>query len=420
MRPGRKVLLAVIVIAVLGLIVVASLRSRGDQALEVYAEAAEVREMVQEVEASGEIDPRVKVKISAHVVGRIERLFVEEGDRIEAGAPFLELEREAFVAARDQAAAQLASSRTAVRQTAVDRADARAQPARFERLAAQGITSQEQLDARRLATTSAELSVDRAREAVRQAEASLVKARDDLAKTTIFSPIAGRVVELNAEQGEVVVSGTMNNPASVIGTIADLSEILAVVDVDETEIVEVEPGQPVEVRVAAVPGAVYHGEVVEVGSSGYARSRQPDVTYFKVEVLLTDADQRLRPGMSARVAVRTAVHPEALAVPIQAVREDLPEDGDDEADEGSSADPDAEPPKAVFVVADGVATRRRVTTGISDATHVEITDGLSAGEVVISGPYRTLRDLEGGEQVQVVEPGNGKDDDEKNQSADKG
>jgi HlyD family secretion protein len=420
MRPGRKVLLAVIVIAVLGLIVVASLRSRGDQALEVYAEAAEVREMVQEVEASGEIDPRVKVKISAHVVGRIERLFVEEGDRIEAGAPFLELEREAFVAARDQAAAQLASSRTAVRQAEVDLADARAQQARFERLAAQGITSQEQLDARRLATTSAELSVDRAREAVRQAEASLVKARDDLAKTTIFSPIAGRVVELNAEQGEVVVSGTMNNPASVIGTIADLSEILAVVDVDETEIVEVEPGQPVEVRVDAVPGAVYHGEVVEVGSSGYARSRQPDVTYFKVEVLLTDADQRLRPGMSARVAVRTAVHPEALAVPIQAVREDLPEDGDDEADEGSSANPDAEPPKAVFVVADGVATRRRVTTGISDATHVEITEGLSAGEVVISGPYRTLRDLEGGEQVQVVEPGNGKDDDEKNQSADKG
>src|SRR4029078_1888273 len=156
---------------------------------------------------------------------------------------------------------------------------------------------------------SARLSLEDAQEGVRQARASLVKARDDLAKTVIYSPLSGRVIKLNAEEGEVVVSGTMNNPGSVIATIADLSEILAKVDVDETEVVDVAVGQSAVLKVDALPRREYHGRVVEVGSSGTRRAAQPDVHFLEVKVLLADADEALRPGMSVRAEISAATHP---------------------------------------------------------------------------------------------------------------
>ena len=410
MSPLKRWLIAVGVVAVLGVIVFASIRSRAAEGTKVYTEAVGRRDMVARVKASGEIDPRVKVKISAHVVGRIEKLFVKEGDRIEAGQPFLELERTGFVAARDQSAALLQSAETAVRQADVHLADARRQERRAVELSAQGIVTQEQLDAAHLRATSAELDLDRARDGVHQARAALDKARDDLAKTTIFAPLAGRVIELNAEEGEVVVSGTMNNPASVIGTIADLSELLAVVDVDETEIVDVALGQEATVDVDAVPETTYHGQVVEVGSSGYAKPRQPDVTYFRVKVLIADADDGLRPGMSARVAIRTAGHDGVLAVPIQSVVERPPAGAAEKPAAGAPAATPApaaknqEPEKVVFLVTAGKAKRQAVATGIADTTHVEITSGLAGGEEVVIGPYRSLRDLKDGEAVRVTTP----------------
>ncbi len=439
----KRALLILGAVAVLAAVVAASIaRSRGEKATAVYAETVERRDIVRTVKASGEIDPRVQVKISAHVIGRIERLYVEEGDTIALGAPFLDLEKAAFLAARDQAAAQLASAETAVRQAEIDLADAGIKLRRAERLAADGIVTAEALEAARLAEASARLGLDRAREAVRQAQASLVKAEDDLAKTTIYAPLAGTVTELNAEQGEVVVSGTMNNPASVIGTIADLSEILTVVEVDETEIVEVALGQPAEVEVDAVPDHRYHGEVVKIGRSGFSTARQPDVTYFAVEILLADADRRLQPGMSARAEIESAIHHGVPVVPIQAVverpvereeadeadeaREDDGEDGgaverngEDEdggeaEDQGEAADQDDDDDeeKVVFLVVDGESERRAVETGVADETHVEITRGLDGGETVVTGPYRTLRDLEDGDPVRVEEP----DEDEDGES----
>jgi HlyD family secretion protein len=183
----------------------------------------------------------------------------------------------------------------------------------------------------------------------------------------------------------VVVSGTMNNPASVIGVIADMAEINAEVDVDETEIVNVKLGQEATVRVDALPGHEYKGKVVEVGSSGYNRANQPDVTFFKVKILLDHPDDNLRARMSVRAEIRTASHPGALTVPIQAVVER----------EGEKAK------KVVYVIEGGKARERTVQTAISDETHVELTAGVKAGEQVITGPYRTLRDLKDGDAVRV-------------------
>jgi HlyD family secretion protein len=387
----KKFLIGLVVVLALGGIVFASIHSQGgDKGDKVYAEKAEKRELAQVVKATGELQPRIQVNISAHVVGKIDKLYVQEGDLIRKGQPFLRLEEQAFLAQRDQWAAQLRSTQTAVQQAEVSLADSRVKLARAQKLKTEGITTQQDLEAAQLAEASARLQLDSAHEAVSQARANLIQAQDALTKTTIYSPLTGRVITLNAKEGEVVVSGTMNNPGSVIGIIADMAEINAEVDVDETEIVNVKLGQEAVVRVDALPGSEYKGKVVEVGSSGYNRANQPDVTFFKVKVLLDHPDDNLRARMSVRAEIRTASHPGALTVPIQAVVEREGEKGE-------------KTKKVVYVIDGGKAHERTVATGISDETRVELTSGVKPGEQVVTGPYRVLRDLKDGDAVQVSE-----------------
>jgi HlyD family secretion protein len=413
----KKLAIGALVVLVLGAIVFASLRAGGgEEGTKVYAEPAARHPIGQVVKASGEIDPRVKVNISAHVVGKIIKLYVREGDRIEKGKPFLELEKQAFQAERDRWAAQLRQAQTDVRQAEVSLADARHKLERAERLHAEGVTAAEQLEAAQLAETSAHLRLDDAGQAVNQSRANLAKALDDLAKTTIYSPLSGRVVSLKAEEGEVVIPGTMNNAASVIGTIADLSEILAKVDVDETEIVNVHIGQPANIKVDAIPDHTYRGRVVEVGSSGYNRPSQPDVTFFEVKILLDETGENLRPGMSVRAEIETRPAADALVVPIQSVVERKPL-ADAKASTAASTGKD-EPVKVVFVIENGKAHQREVKTGISDETRVEILAGLKPQESVITGPYRSLRDLKDGDAVHVTTAD--KEESDKDKKADKG
>ena len=401
----RGLLVAFGALVLVAILVASLLSGRKQSGEKVYVESASRRELTQSVKSSGQIQPRIKVNISAHVIGKIEKLFAVEGAAIAVGAPFLELEREAFLAARDNARAQLAMSNTALQQAIVSAADDVVRLARAEQLATQGISSVEALEAARLRRTSADLSVEQARQAVTQAGAMLVKAEDDLRKTTIYAPLSGRVIALNAEVGEVVVSGTMNNPASVIGTIADLSEILAEIDVDETEVVHLANGQKVILKVDAVPDREYTGRVVEIGSSGYAKPTQPDVTFFQAKVLFDSPDEALRPGMSARAEIQVSTHADTLAVPIQAVVERKPKSpkSDGEASPPGSTR-QALPVSVVFVVEAGKAKSVAVKSGISDATDVEIVEGLSGGEQVITGPYRALRKLDDGDPVRVTNP----------------
>lgn len=402
----KKALFTLAVLAVLAVIVIASLRAGGGgQGTKVYAETVELRDITQVVKATGGVDAREKVNISSHLIGKIEELYVEEGEDVESAQPFLELEKEAFVAARDDWASRLAVARNDVEQARVSLADARLKAERARRLHDEGILTSEQLEAAELALTSAELRLARAREMVHQAEANLVKARDDLAKTTLYAPISGRVVSLQAEEGEVVVSGTMNNPASIIGTIADLSELLAVVDVDETEIVLVRVGQEAQLQVDALPDETYRGRVVEVGSSGYSRPQQPDVTFFQVKLLFLEPGPELRPGMSVRADIESASRQEVPVVPIQSVVQRPPQDGDEGTDEEV---------EVVFVIQEGEAVQRPVETGLSDETHVEIARGLEAGEQVVTGPYRVLKDLDHGDAVQI----RSSDDDEADEEED--
>lgn len=403
----KKILIGVLVVLALGAIVFFSLRSGGGKkGARVYAAEVERRGIARLVKASGEIDPRIKVNISAHVIGKIERLFVEEGDEIAKGDPFLELEREAFTAARDSAAAQLAIAQSRTRQAEINLRDGELKLARMKRLAEEQIASAEQLEQAELQHNSTALGLEQAREAVLQARAALDKAKDDFSKATIYAPLSGRVIELNAEQGEVVVSGTMNNPASVIGTIADLSEILAEVEVDETEVAFLSVGQRADLKVDALPDRVFSGGVVEIGSSGYETPSQPDVTFFKVKILFDAPAPELRTGMSVRAEISTAQKDDVLVVPIQAVvnRPPLDENGEPDGEKDEVA--------VVFVLEgkdENSVRQAPVESGLADPTHVEVVSGLEEGEKVVTGPYRALKDLEHGDDVRVQ---NDSDDEE--------
>jgi HlyD family secretion protein len=388
----KRILIVVACLVVVGVAVTAAIRARGGKkGVRVYVEPAARRDLLQVVKATGDIEPRTKVNISAHVIAKIEKLYVNEGDRVQKGQPFLMLEQNVFIADRDQWAAQLRSAETAVAKQQVELDDATVKLARAKRLFTAGFFTAEQWENAQLAERSSRLQLEQTRDVVSQDRANLERAQTDLGKTVIYAPIGGQVISLAAKEGEVVVSGTMNNPASVIATIADMSQVLAEVDVDETEIVQVKLGQRATLKVDALPKRVYHGTVTEVGSSGYGRPSQPDVTFFRVKVQLDDSDSQLRSGMSVRAEIATQADRAALVVPIQAVVERAP-----------PGRPGADEIKVVFVVAGGRAHLRPVETGISDETQVEVLSGLHPGDQLVTGPYRSLRDLKDGDLLDVT------------------
>lgn len=385
-------------VVLLVVIIVASIRGGGGNAQRVYVTPAGTQQIESVVTASGQIDPKVKVNISAHVIGKIERLYFEEGDTVRRGQKLVDLERPIFTAQRDRTRAELATRRIEVQRAQAALTAAELSYKRAEELQRQGIQAQEIFDRARVDLANARAGYASSLAGVRQAEATLRQADEDLSRTTIVSPLDGKVVQLNAREGEVVVTGTMNNPGSVIAVIADLSEILVEAEVGETEIVGIEIGQPARITVDAVSDREYRGHVAEIGSSAAVRDTGGSgIRYFKVKVAIDDPGQDLRPGMTSQVSIVTRTVPNAVSVPIQAVVERVPGATDEEEE-----DDDAKKEKFVFLARDGKADMTPVKTGISDATHVAIVSGIKAGDPVVTGPFRTLRSLKDDAAVEVV------------------
>lgn len=396
MKRGAIIAVALVLV---GVIIFFSVRSGNGDAQKVYAEPAKPHTIQAVVTAPGEIDPKLKVNISAHVIGKIEKLYFNEGDVVKKGQKLVELERPAYVAQRDRMRAQLANQRIEVQRSKGALATAELSYKRAQNMQQQGIQAQELFDKARLDFQNAEAAHASAKEGVLQAEAGLVQAENDLSHTTIESPISGKVVQLSAREGEVVITGTMNNPGSVIAVIADLSGILVKAEVGETDVVGIRVGQPAAIRVDAVPDKEYKGHVIEIGSSANIRqSAGSGVRYFTVKATIDNADERLRPGMTSQVSIVTNTVANTIAVQIQSVVERVP--GAKKGDEESS-DENLPKKKYVFLVKDGKVHMVEVQTGISDATHVALLSGVKSGDTVVTGPFRTLKKLHDGDAVEI-------------------
>lgn len=399
----KKTLIIVGAVLLVGVIIFASVRGGGSKGEKVYVEPVTTRNIQAIVTAPGEIDPKVKVNISAHIVGKIEKIYFVEGDRVHKGQRLVELEKTAYQAAYLRATAAVLNSRIEVARAKTAVATAETAYKRALNMKQQGIQAQDLFDQARQSNDNAVAAYDSARQGVAQAEALLQQAQTDLDHTTILSPIDGKAVELNAHEGEVVITGTMNNPGSVIAVIADLSEILVLAEVGETEITGIRVNEPAKVHVDAIPEKEYAGHVAEIGSSAALKQGVgAGMRYFKVKVQIDNLDDRLRPGMTSQVSIVTTTAGSALSVPIQSVVERVPpalaksKTGSDDEDEN------APKLKYVFLMKDDKVKMTEVKTGVSDATHVALVSGVKANEKVVTGPFRTLKKLKDGDSVEVT------------------
>ena len=406
----KKPLIVAAAIAILALIVWASIRDSKPRGTKVEVEGAEHRTVSSRVKATGEITPEKKVEISAKVVGEIISLPVVEGQEVSAGQLLLDIERDLYEAARDQAKAALRQAEVSVRRQEVQLTDAKRNLRRIQELLTDGLVSQEALDAAQLAVDTAEVEIEAQSHSVEQYRSGLRRTEDDLARTTIRSPMDGIIIQLDAEQGETVVPGSTNLPGSVIMIVADMSRLLAEVEVSEVDVVSVQLGQQAEVTVDALGATEPQlGHVVEIATSG-RRDQTQGTIRFRVKVALDDPDPSLRPAMTAKVDILTATSDDALTVPVQAVvKRRLDDDGDEIT---GSAAKGMDETDVVYVIVDDKAAVIPVSTGVSDVLYVEITDGLSEDQEVIIGPYRTLKKLEDGDSVRTEEKTEADEDDD--------
>ncbi|MBN2538051.1 efflux RND transporter periplasmic adaptor subunit [candidate division WOR-3 bacterium] len=363
-RRTRSVLIVAGIVVVLGAIVLLNLRP-SEKGEPVNTHAVGFGSILSRVSATGELKARAQVNLQAELMGVVNRLHVEEGDWVSRGDLLLELDRKSYQA-------QLVSARARWVQ-------ARQSHARVESLYARQLVSAEQHEA--------------SLAAFEMAEAQYEEARDRHEKTSIRAPIAGTVTRVNVEEGETVIIGTMNNPGTVMMVIADLSEMEAVVSVDETDVVTLEPGQRADVEVDALPDTVFAGAVTRIGLMPIqdVLSTTANVVEFETTVALDSTVPALRPGMTVSVDITTASLDSVLVVPIQAVgRREV-------------ADEERE---TVFVVEGGKAVLRSITTGRSSDTELEVKSGLAPGDTVITGPYKVLAKLRDGKPVRSTrQPG---------------
>jgi HlyD family secretion protein len=399
----KKTLIIIAAVVLVGVIIFASVRGGGSKGEPVYVEPVTQRNIQAIVTAPGEVNPKVKVNISAYIIAKIDKLYFNEGDAVKKGQRLVDLERTAYQAAYARATAAVSNSRIEVARAKTNVATMDLAYKRAMNLKQQGIQAQELFDQARQNHDNAVAAYDSANQGVAQAQALLQQAQNDLDHTTILSPMNGRAVQVNAHEGEVVIPGTMNNPGSVIAVIADLSEILVEAEVGETEITGIRLNESSKVHVDAIPDKEYNGHVAEIGSSAALKQGTgAGMRYFKVKVQFDDADERLRPGMTAQVSIITTTSGSALSVPIQSVVERVPPSLAKSKTGTDDEDANAPKSKYVFIVKDGKVKMTEVKTGVSDTTHVALVSGVSKNDQIVTGPFRTLKKLKDGDSVEVT------------------
>lgn len=412
-----------------------------EKAIEVRLETVAIRDLVRTVGAPGNIEPKSNVKLSAQVQARISELPYEEGDEVEANAVVVRLDDEDLQAALESSEANLMLQQAMHAQALVglssSRASTRSEEARLEGArAALDETTAEVGRVRELFDTKdrsradllraeasfqqqeanvkiAEAAVEVGEQGVKRAQAVVLgalasievsraqirRARKDLANTTISTPISGIITTLDKEVGELVVVGTMNNPASVIMEIADLSEMLFQARVDEANVTSVEAGQDVDVFINAYGDEVFKGVVRKVGQQ---RLTHTDGTYFfEAEIVVSLKEgQTLRSGLTASCEILVETIPDAMQVPSQAVLSRRISDLPKEIVEASELIDNRKTfTYVVYTVADGKAWATPVTIGASDLKNTVIEAGLGEGDRVIAGPYKILEDLKHGQVI---------------------
>ena len=416
---------------------------RGSDLPTVAAETLRRRDLQAVVSASGKIQPKRQVNVSANTMGRVTRLEVQEGEHVREGQFLLEIDPRSLEGQLQRGEASVAVARSALLQTsaAVEQARAilelaRQNLRRQEELWAEGLTSRESLERAQneVAVREAELRTHEQEmltreEQIKQEQASLATTQYNMSQVTISSPMDGMITRRNIEEGENVMVGTMNNAGTVLLTIADMSVIQSEIEVDETDIPDVTLAQEARVTIDAVPNQTFRGRVTEIGNSPIQTTGGDPITAqatnFKVIITLDEEVPGVRPGFTCTAEITTATRQNVVSVPIQAVtvREMLYDGAGTLVHEPPPPVPSRfrlfrrpaneaivevpEPPpghtrmetEGVFVVRDGRAVFAPIALGIAGERYFEILSGVTETDQVITGPFATVRELADGSPV---------------------
>ena len=432
----KKLLIASgIVVVIAAAVVVGLMKKNKRQDIEVQTTAVKKQRVVETVTATGKVQPHIQVKISADVSAKITKLAVKEGDWVEKGDFLLELDRERYVAAAERAEASLKSSESDAKLAKESMMKAEKDYLRTKELFEKKLESSASFDA-----VAATYQVEKARyestlNNVEQARASRKQAQDDLSKTRIFAPMAGTISQLNKEVGEIALGSQFQE--DVIMVVSDLVGMEALVEVDENDVVAISQSDTANIEVDALPNTIFRGYVSEIANTakvtgtgtadqktefevkvaiiGKTKALGTNGTAKGIEVTQTRSTSDLRPGMTASCDIVTETRDSTLAVPIQSVTVrtmDQLQKKPEGKKSGEAIAADSEktqftPDKdgfveIVFVVKNGKVEARQVKTGIQSSSHIEILEGLSEGDEVVTGSYRAIsKDLENGAAVSV-------------------
>jgi HlyD family secretion protein len=464
LKTKWKIVIGIVVLLMIAAGVFASVKYSQRGIVTVQTGHAVKQDLASIVTASGEIKPKNYINIGANAQGDLTAILVKEGDHVRKGQLLARIENvqpEADVTAQkatlasaeaDAAASEAAGKasetnvdtmRATIDQSKADLEKAQVEFQRGSELYNQHLIAKQDYDQRkatydgmkagvavaeaRLAQAKAQLVQAAATTAssqrrVSQIRANLTRYTDVLKKFDSYAPLDGVVTNLPVRVGESVVQGIQNSAGSTIMTIADMSIITSEVKVDETDIVNVRLNQRADVTIDAIPNQIFKGHVIEIGNTAIVRSTglaasqsttsNQEAKDFKVVVALDNPPEDLRPGLSSTAKITTATRGQALTIPIQALT--VRQKGDLEP-KPKDAKKSAPPPKlspaeekarkeeiqGVFVVANGKAVFRKVATGITGATDIEVVDGLKDGEEIVTGTYQVIRTLKNDTSVKV-------------------
>jgi len=381
-KSKKKFFIISAILLLIAVIIFINLQAQREKSLTVTVEKAQKENLVSKISASGEVKPKKSVNISAHIAGRIIEIGVEEGQMVQKDDFLLKLESTQYEASADRDRAYIRSLQAEkIKANAKLEIDKKVYQ-RKKSLYDKQLISMEELESAEAQYEISKASYESIGYQIKQAQASLRSTLDNLEKTVYNSPIDGIITSLNVEEGEIALVGTMNNPGTVLMTIADLSVMEVDVEVDETDIIGVEMGQSAEVQVDAFPDQAIKGSVTEIGSSAIqSLSGSEESKDFKVVITLENPPKNLKPGLSATADIITAEKYEVLTVPISALVLKETEEQTDIQEEG------------VFVIKDDRAKFRPVEKGIMGELKIEIVSGVEEGEMVAVGPYSALRQL---------------------------
>ncbi|HEU4681201.1 MAG TPA: efflux RND transporter periplasmic adaptor subunit [Gemmatimonadales bacterium] len=401
---------------IIGGVVAFRINQKKNAGTEVRLEQVGRRDLVSAVTASGKIEAKTSVDISADITGRIIEIGVREGDLVKQGQFLLQIDPAQYRAAVARTQGVVASTDALLLQTKATRDQAQRAWNRAKQLTELGdnLIAPETAEQARTALEVAEANYQSTQAQLAQSRASLQEAKDNLAKTRLTAPISGRVVRLAVEEGEVAVPGTFSRETGLLMTVADLSVILAKVQVDETDVVRLKQKDSVEVNIDAYPDTTFSGQVTKISHSAKltptqtASGSSDRAVDFDVEITLKRPPADIRPDLSCTARIVTDTRRNALSIPIIALTVRDHERVPNESEAGLPADTlrarfNKKEAEGVFVVREGSATFRPVKVGVAGDEHFEVIDGLREGETIVAGTYQAIRDLKDGARVRQAD-----------------